>query len=207
MCIRCSWAETSSLMMKYHDEQWGVPVHDEQKHFEFLLLETMQAGLSWSIILKKREAFRSRFDGFDYARIAQYDSNTIEELCQDAGIIRNRRKITAAVNNAKRFITVQQEYGSFDAYIWGFTQGLIIDSSAQHISDIPASNQLSMGISRDMKRRGFSFIGPTVIYAHLQAIGVILDHVTSCFRYHELKQQYADWIIQKETLQTAWDSH
>ncbi len=188
MCLRCSWCLGSDIMKQYHDEQWGVPVHDERKHFEFLLLESMQAGLSWSIILNKRENFRRAFDDFDYSRIAYYDSEKIETLVQDAGIIRNRRKIMAAVTNARKFLEVQNEYGSFDAYIWGFTEGTILDHQLTDISEMPVTNFLSDTVSSDLKRRGFSFMGSTVIYAHLQAIGIILDHVTECFRYAELRK-------------------
>ncbi len=194
-------------MMEYHDTQWGVPVHCEKTHFEFLLLETMQAGLSWSIILGKREQFRMAFDNFDYHKISCYGQEKVQELLVNQGIIRNRRKIEAAVTNAGRFLEVQQEFGSFDAYIWGFTEGKTVDSCLEDEADTPTTNPLSDIISKDLKKRGFSFTGSTTMYAHLQAIGVMLDHVSSCFRYQELKEELSGSLIQRETAQRAWDNH
>lgn len=191
MFSRCSWCISSPLLINYHDAEWGVPVHDESKHFEFLFLETMQAGLSWRIILEKREAFRQAFDSFDYLAIAQYGPEKIDSLLKNPGIIKNRKKIEGAVTNAGRFQEIQAEWGSFDSYIWSFTNWLIIDSQLSADDSLPAANWLSDAISRDLKHRGFSYIGSITIYAHLQAIGVVMDHRTSCFRYRELKDIHA----------------
>ena len=180
---RCSWCIDDPLMMKYHDEEWGTPVHSERKHFEFLVLETFQAGLSWMVVLRKRGNFRKAFDNFDPKKVARYNRRKIDRLVKDEGIIRNRRKIEAAVNNAKRFLEVQKEFGSFDKYLWGFVDNRPITNRWKKLSQIPATTKLSDEISRDMKKRGFSFVGSTVIYAHLQAIGMVNDHLVSCFRY------------------------
>ncbi len=184
---RCPWCEGHPLMEKYHDEEWGKPLHDEQKHFEFLLLECMQAGLSWMTILKKRENFRRAFDEFDYQKVAEYDEKKILKLLENSGIIRYRLKIESAINNAKRFIDVQKESGSFDAYIWSFTKGIPLDNKVKTMEEMPVTNTLSDEVSLDLKKRGFKFVGSTTIYAHLQAIGVINDHLTGCFRYKEVK--------------------
>ena len=181
---RCPWCEKDELYIKYHDEEWGCPVHDDDKHFEFLLLETMQAGLSWYTILKKRENFRKAFDNFDYHAIAAYGEDKILQLLQDAGIIRNRMKIKSAINNARHFIEIQKEYGSFDKYMWNFTDNKVIKNKWKELKEIPASTELSDRISKDMKKRGFSFVGSTTIYAHIQAIGIVNDHLTDCFRYN-----------------------
>jgi DNA-3-methyladenine glycosylase I len=183
--IRCSWCLKSTLYQDYHDNEWGVPVHDEGKHFEFLLLETMQAGLSWITILNRRERYRSAFANFDPKVVANYDANKIEELMQDTMIIRNRLKIQAAVCNATQFLKIQQDdaFGSFDNYIWSFTDGKIIKNHWKQINEVPATTGLSDKISKDMKQRGFKFVGSATIYAHLQAIGVVNDHVVDCFRY------------------------
>jgi DNA-3-methyladenine glycosylase I len=183
---RCSWCESDDLYISYHDKEWGTPVHDDNKHFEFLVLESFQAGLSWFTILRKRENFRKAFDGFNPKKVAKYDNKKIENLMKDAGIIRNRRKIEAAINNARRFLEVQKEFGSFDKYIWGFTKFKPKVNSWKRISQIPATTKLSDRISEDLKKRGFKFVGSTVIYAHLQAIGIVNDHIVSCFRYNEL---------------------
>lgn len=175
--------------MNYHDKEWGTPVHDDKKHFEFLVLESFQAGLSWHTILRKRENFRKAFDGFDPKKVARYDKRNIEKLMKDAGIIRNRRKIEAAINNAKRFLEVQKEFGSFDKYIWGFVNFKSKINKWRRMTQIPATTKLSDEISKDLKSRGFKFVGPTIIYAHIQAIGIVNDHITSCFRYKELKQK------------------
>ncbi len=180
---RCSWCLGHDIYERYHDEEWGVPLHDEQKHFEFLLLETMQAGLSWLTILRRRENYRLAFSGFNPIKVAKYSPAKVEELMQDSGIIRNRLKIEAAVNNAKRFIEIQNEFGSFDKYIWGFTGGKVIKNSWKSLNEAPATSELSDKVAKDLKKRGFKFVGSTTIYAHLQAIGVINDHLVTCFRY------------------------
>lgn len=184
---RCSWCSEDPLMVAYHDAEWGTPLHDEQKHFEFLLLETMQAGLSWSTILKKRENFREAFSGFDPVLVAQYTQSDLERLLENPGIIRNRRKLAAAVNNAKAFLAVQEEFGSFDAYIWHFTGGKVIDHAISSLQEMPVTTELSDLLSKDMKKRGFSFVGSTTLYAHLQAIGVVNDHEIACPRGKELR--------------------
>lgn len=184
---RCSWCEENELYIKYHDKEWGTPIHDDKKHFEFLVLESFQAGLSWLTILKKRENFKKAFDGFDPKKVARYNEKKIKKLLKDPGIIRNRRKIEAAINNAKRFLEVQNEFGSFDKYIWGFTDFKSKINSWKRMSQIPATTKLSDEISKDLKNRGFKFVGSTTIYAHMQAIGLVNDHIVSCFRYNELK--------------------
>lgn len=184
--VRCSWCEGSELYQKYHDEEWGNPLHDESKHFEFLLLETMQAGLSWITILKRRENYRQAFANFNPILIAQFNEGKIEELMQDSGIIRNRKKIEAAVINAQKFLEIQTEFGSFDNFIWSFTNGKVLDGKRNTLSEVPAVTPLSDLIAKTLKQRGFKFIGSTTIYAHLQAIGVVNDHLINCFRYSEL---------------------
>lgn len=164
----------------------GVPVHDDRKHFEFLVLEGAQAGLSWATILKRRENYRKAYDNFDPARVANYDEAKVEELLANAGIIRNRKKIESSINNAKRFLEVQQEFGSFDKYIWRFVDYKPVINSWKTLSEIPANTELSDEISKDLKKRGFSFVGSTIIYAHIQAIGLVNDHIVSCFRYRQL---------------------
>ena len=186
--IRCSWANRSEEERLYHDTEWGVPLHDDQKIFEFLILECMQAGLSWTTVLKKREAMRNAFDGFDLATISQYDEAKREILLQNPKIIRNRLKIKALTTNAKAFQAIQAEFGSFDAYIWGFTKGEQVVGHWQVETDIPATTVLSDTVSKDLKKRGFTFVGSTIIYSFLQAIGIINDHVTTCCCYQkELK--------------------
>jgi DNA-3-methyladenine glycosylase I len=184
---RCPWSEGNDLYIKYHDKEWGVPVHEDKKHFEFLMLESFQAGLSWLTILKKRENFRKAFDGFDPKKVAKYNNRKINQLLKDSGIIRNRMKIEATINNAKRFLEVQKEFGSFDKYIWEFTDFKPKKNSWKRLSQIPATTKLSDEISKDLKDRGFKFVGSTTIYAHMQAIGLVNDHMVSCFRYKELK--------------------
>jgi DNA-3-methyladenine glycosylase I len=183
---RCPWPVNDPLYIEYHDKEWGTPVHDERRHFEFLVLETMQAGLSWHIILKKRENFRKAFDGFDPRRVAKYGEKKIRSLLEDPGIIRNRLKIRAAVNNAIRFIEVQKEFGSFDAYLWGFVNGKPVRNRRRRLRDLPPRTPLSDRVSLDLKKRGFRFTGTTVVYAHLQAVGVVNDHLVTCFRHREL---------------------
>jgi len=177
-------------MIKYHDEEWGTPTHDDQVLFEFLVLEGMQAGLSWSTILNKRENFRKVFDNFDYKKIALYGDQKVESLLQDKGIIRNRLKIQSVITNAKEFINVREEFGSFDKFIWNFVNGKPINNSFKQLSEIPASTPLSDTISKAMKKRGFKFIGTTIIYAYLQTLGIVNDHLAHCFRYNEIIQNY-----------------
>ena len=184
--IRCGWCKNDPLYMAYHDTEWGIPVFEDDKLFEFLILETFQAGLSWITILRKRENFRSAFDDFDYKKIANYSEAKYEELLLDAGIIRNKLKIKATISNAIAFMEVQQEFGSFSNYIWGFTEGKPIKNERKNLSELPATTELSDIISKDLKKRGFKFVGSTVIYAHMQATGMINDHITECFRYHEV---------------------
>ena len=179
---RCGWCLSSDLYKKYHDEEWGVPVYDDKKLFEFLILETFQAGLSWITILKKRENFRLAFDDFDYLKVAQYPEEKIQELMQDTGIIRNQLKIRAAVSNAVAFMKVQDEFGSFSKYFWEFTDGKPIDNKRQSLKEVPATSPLSDVISKDLKKRGFKFVGSTVIYAHMQATGMVDDHVADCWK-------------------------
>jgi DNA-3-methyladenine glycosylase I len=184
---RCAWCEgLYDDYVRYHDEEWGVPVHDDRKHYEFLILEGAQAGLSWSTILNRRSGYRKAFANFDPVEVAQFDNNTYETLLQDSSIIRNRLKIKSAINNAQRFLEVQNEFGTFDNYIWRFTDGKPVVNSWTKMSDIPAKTELSDRISKDLKKRGFNFVGSTIIYAHLQATGIINDHEISCFRYREL---------------------
>jgi DNA-3-methyladenine glycosylase I len=178
------------LMIKYHDEEWGTPMHDDQVLFELLILEGMQAGLSWSTILNKRENFRKAFDKFDYEKIALYGDQKVEDLLQDKGIIRNRLKIQSVITNAKEFIKVREEFGSFDKFIWNFVDGKSINNSCENLSEIPANSTLSDIISKKMKKKGFKFIGTTIIYSFLQAIGIVNDHLTYCFRYDEILKNY-----------------
>ena len=184
---RCWWPGNDPLYIEYHDKEWGVPVYDDNKLFEFLILETFQAGLSWITILRKRENFRKAFDGFDYKIIARYGDNKISELLTNAGIIRNRLKILATKANAIAFMLVQEEYGSFSKYIWSFTEGKPVVNNYKKMEDIPSKTELSDLISKDLKKRGFKFIGSTVIYAHMQATGMVNDHCTDCFRYSEVQ--------------------
>ncbi len=179
---RCGWCEKDDLYRKYHDEEWGTPLYNDRTLFEFLILESFQAGLSWYTILSKRDNFRKAFDHFDYKKIAVYDSQKIEELMNDAGIIRNRLKILSAITNAQKFMEVQKEFGSFSEYIWGFVNGKPLDQKPKTLSDIPATTDLSDFIAKDLKKRGFKFMGSTVVYAHMQATGMINDHIESCFK-------------------------
>jgi DNA-3-methyladenine glycosylase I len=183
---RCPWGTSDPLYIAYHDQEWGVPVHDDRTLFELLILEGAQAGLSWLTILRKREAYREAFAGFDAGQVAQFDQARIEELLANPGIVRNRRKIESAVGNAHAFLAVCEEYGSFDAYIWSFVDGRQICNGWQTLDEIPASTPLSETISKDLRRRGFSFVGPTIVYAHMQATGMVNDHLVDCFRYHEV---------------------
>ena len=180
---RCNWCKGSQLYMDYHDNEWGTPLHDDDKLFEFLILEAFQAGLSWSTILNKREAFREAFDGFDAVKIAAYNDDKVAELLQNAGIIRNRMKINAAIKNAKVFLEIQKEHGSFDHYIWQFVNHKPIVNQFKDDSEIPATSEISDRMSKQLKKDGFSFVGSTICYAYMQATGMVNDHVTSCFRY------------------------
>ena len=179
---RCKWCVGIEIYEKYHDEEWGVPVYDDQKLFEFLILETFQAGLSWITILNKRENFRNVFDNFDYKKVAEYQEEKIQELLHDAGIIRNQLKIRAAVTNAIAFMKVQEEFGSFSTYIWGFTNGKPIQNNRKTLKEVTATTPLSDEISKDLKKRGFKFVGSTVVYAHMQATGMVDDHVADCWK-------------------------
>ena len=179
--IRCAWCEKDDLYRDYHDNEWGKPVYEDNILFEFLILETFQAGLSWHTILKKRENFRAAFDYFDYKKIAQYDEEKVQELLQDIGIIRNQLKIRATISNAIAFIKVQEEFGSFSKYIWNFTNGKPIENNRKNLKEVPATTPLSDEISKDLKKRGFKFVGSTVVYAHMQATGMVNDHVEDCF--------------------------
>lgn len=180
--IRCKWCIGIDIYEKYHDQEWGVPVYDDQKLFEFLILETFQAGLSWITILKKRENFRLAFDDFDYLKVAHYNEDKIKELLENAGIIRNQLKIRAAVSNAIAFMKVQEEFGSFSDYIWKFTDGKPIQNKRKTMSEVPSTTPLSDEISTDLKKRGFKFVGSTVVYAHMQATGMVNDHVEDCWK-------------------------
>lgn len=180
---RCPWCGSDELYVKYHDEEWGVPVHEDKKHFEFLVLESAQAGLNWLTILRKRENYRKAYDGFDALKVSQYDEEKVNVLMQNAGIIRNKRKIEASINNAKHFLKIQTEFGSFDNYIWSFVGNQPVLNHWEDISQVPATSALSDSVSKDLKARGFKFLGTTIVYAHLQATGIINDHLTTCFRY------------------------
>ncbi len=183
---RCAWCGDDPLYMAYHDEEWGVPVYDDDKLFEFLVLETFQAGLSWITILRKRENFRKAFDNFNYKKIANYGEDKYESLLLDAGIIRNKLKIRATIANANTFMDIQNEFGSFSEYIWAFTDGKPIKNKNKSMSDVAATTDLSDQLSRELKKRGFKFVGSTVIYAYMQATGMVNDHAMDCFRYNEV---------------------
>ena len=187
---RCPWCGTHPLYIKYHDEEWGVPVHDEKKHFEFLSLESAQAGLSWLTVLRKRGSYCKAFEDFDPIKVATFDEKKVEELLANEGIIRNKLKIKAAINNAKRFLEVENEFGSFDSYIWQFVDNKPIINFFSKLSEIPASTPLSDKIAKDLKKRDFKFVGTKIIYAHLQATGLVNDHLTGCFRFQEIIQTY-----------------
>jgi DNA-3-methyladenine glycosylase I len=184
--VRCAWASSDPLYIDYHDREWGVPVHDDRKLFEFLILEGAQAGLSWITILKRREGYRRAFAGFDPVRVARFDAKKRAALLLDPGIIRNRLKVAAAVTNAKAFLNVQKEFGSFDAYQWSFVNGKPLQNGRHAMKDVPARTDISDAFSQDLRRRGFSFVGSTIIYAHMQAVGMVNDHIKACFRQREL---------------------
>ena len=183
---RCGWAK-NELAIHYHDTEWGVPLHDDTKLFEFIVLEGAQAGLSWDTILRKRDAYREAFDGFDPAKVARYDDKKQAELLDNAGIIRNRLKVASAIKNANAFLDVQNEFGSFDKYIWAFVDGKPIVNQWKELAEIPARTDLSDAISKDLKQRGFNFVGSTIIYAHMQATGMVNDHLVECFRRKEIE--------------------
>jgi DNA-3-methyladenine glycosylase I len=186
---RCAWAGSANpLMLEYHDLEWGVPVHDDRTHFEFLVLEAAQAGLSWSIVLNKREGYRRLFSQFDPAKVARYTEKRVQKLVADPAIIRNRMKIEAAVRNARAFLSIQGEFGSFDAYCWRFVDGRPRLNRWKATSEIPATSPESDAFSKDLKRRGFGFVGSTVVYAHMQAVGMVNDHLVACFRYRETQR-------------------
>lgn len=186
MLRRCSWPGADEIYIDYHDKEWGVPVHDDRKHFEFIILDGAQAGLSWITILKKRKNYREAFDNFDPEKVAKYDEKKIKELMQNKGIVRNKRKIEAAVYNAKAFLEIQREFGSFDKYIWQFVGGKTIKNSWKSEAEIPTKTPESEAMSKDLKQRGFKFIGPTICYAYMQAAGMVNDHIVDCFRYNEV---------------------
>jgi len=189
---RCPWSEGSDQYIKYHDEEWGVPVFDDKTLFEFLTLETAQAGLSWSTILKRRENYKKAYDNYDIIKIASYDENKIQELLNNEGIIRYRLKIESSINNAKQFLKVQDEYGSFSNYLWSFVDHKPIINSWKKLSEVPAETELSKQIAKDLKSKGFKFVGSVTIYAYLQAVGVVNDQLTNCFKYKEIKYSYKE---------------
>ena len=200
--IRCNWCEGKEIYEKYHDEEWGVPVYDDRIHFEFLVLESAQAGLNWLTILKKRENYRKAYENFEVNKVAAFSEEKIEELLKNPGIIRNRKKVESSVNNAKRFIEVQQDFGSFTRYIWSFIDYKPIVNHWEKEVELPATNQISEALAKDMKKRGFKFLGPRILYAHMQATGLFNDHITHCFRYKEVgreKIQAFPSIIEKNS--------
>ncbi|HYO96151.1 MAG TPA: DNA-3-methyladenine glycosylase I [Polyangiaceae bacterium] len=184
--VRCGWAEKDPLYVEYHDSEWGVPVHDDRVLFEFLVLEGAQAGLSWLTILRKRAAYRRAFAEFDPTKVARFDSRKVENLLADPGIVRNRLKVASAVANARAFLAVQQEHGSFAAYQWSFVDGRPIQNAFATLAEVPARTPISDTFSKEMKRRGFSFVGSTILYAHMQAVGMVNDHLVTCFRHRKL---------------------
>ena len=184
--VRCPWCLSGELYMKYHDEEWGVPVHDDLKQFEFLTLESAQAGLSWITILKKRENYRAAFSGFDPEKVARYTPKKIASLLNDPLIVRTRLKIEAAVNNAQKFLEVQNEFGTFCDYLWNFVDGRPLVNAWKKMEDVPPNTELSDKVSKDLKERGFKFVGSTIVYSHMQAVGLVNDHLTSCFRYRKV---------------------
>lgn len=195
---RCPWCGTDPIYVKYHDEEWGTPVHNDLKHFEFLVLESAQAGLSWITVLRKRSNYKSAYDNFDPIKVAAYSEEKVSELLGNAGIIRNRRKIEASINNAKMFLNIQREFGSFDNYIWKFVNYKPLVNKWKDISEVPATSNLSDEISKDLKKRGFKFVGSTIIYSYLQATGLINDHIVTCFRYDDLSTTIKNLSVNKE---------
>jgi DNA-3-methyladenine glycosylase I len=189
--LRCPWCLAFEDYIRYHDEEWGVPVHDDRKHFEFLILEGAQAGLSWATILKKREAYRKAFAEFDPEQVARFSEARLGELLQDPGIVRNRLKVKAAVNNAKRFLDIQNEFGSFDQYIWRFVNGKPVVNTWKTLQEVPAATEESEALSQDLVKRGFKFVGSTIVYAHMQACGLVNDHLVDCWRYAMINEDEA----------------
>jgi len=187
--VRCPWGQANEWCIPYHDTEWGLPVHDDVRHFEFLVLEAAQAGLSWLTILKRREGYRKAYRGFDPARVARFTTRDLERLRGDSGIVRNRLKVASSVNNARRFLETQKEFGSFDAWLWGWTGGRPLVNQWTDQKQIPARTDVSDAISKDLKARGFSFVGSTIIYSHLQAVGVVNDHLVTCFRWKEVQKR------------------
>jgi DNA-3-methyladenine glycosylase I len=183
---RCDWSGTDPLYVRYHDEEWGVPVHDDRLLYEFLVLEGAQAGLSWITVLRKRENYRKAFSGFDPEKVARFDARKIDRLLADPGIIRNRQKVESAVANARAFLKVRREFGTFDSYIWSFTGGKPVVNRWKRLKDLPAKTPMSEAMSKDLVKRGFKFVGPTICYAHMQATGMVNDHLTTCFRHREV---------------------
>ena len=190
--IRCGWPASDPIYITYHDLEWGVPVREDRKQFEFLVLESAQAGLSWLTILKRREGYREAYDGFDPDLVARYDESRIQLMLQDPGIIRNRKKIESSITNARSFLEIQEQYGTFCSYLWGFTDGRQVVNHFTDLSEIPATSPLSDTIARDLKQRGFKFLGSTIIYAHLQATGLVNDHLVSCFRHKECLEHLSE---------------
>lgn len=186
--IRCGWCGNEEIYVKYHDEEWGVPVHSDQKLFEHLMMESMQCGLNWLMMLRKREIFRSCFAGFDYEKIAAFDGEQVEKILGTEGIIRSRRKIEAIINNAQKYIKVREQFGSFDTYLWRYTEGRTLVYRSHMRGEGCAENELSQEISQDMRKRGFKYVGPVTIYSHLQACGLINDHIPQCWRFEEVNQ-------------------
>lgn len=186
MVKRCTWCGDDPLYIRYHDEEWGVPLHNDRKLFEFLTLEGAQAGLSWITILRKRAAYRKAFDRFDFNKISQYDERKLQALLNNPGIVRNRLKIQSTVNNARHYLEVREEFGSFDKYIWRFVDGTSCKNRWKHMKQVPSKTAISDAISRDLKKRGFTFVGSTICYAFMQAVGMVNDHTLDCFRYKEL---------------------
>jgi DNA-3-methyladenine glycosylase I len=185
---RCAWLGDDPLMLEYHDEEWGFPVHEDRKHFEYLILDAFQAGLSWRTVLNKRKSFRKAFNNFNPKAVAQYDAKKIKDLMKDAGIIRNRLKITGAIKNAKAFLEIQKEFGSFNKYIWQFTNHQTIHNRWSNLKELPAKTKESDAMSQDLKKRGFTFVGSTICYAYMQAAGMVNDHIVRCFRHREMRK-------------------
>lgn len=181
--VRCAWVTDSPLYIRYHDDEWGIPVHDDQKLFEFLVLESAQAGLSWITVLRKRENYRKAFADFDYNKIAKFEEKKVQRLLMDSGIIRNEMKIRAAINNAQRFLEVREEFGTFDKYMWSFVDNKQVVNKRTKSKDIPATSEISDALAKDLKERGFKFLGSTTVYAHMQAVGMVNDHLVTCFCY------------------------
>ena len=196
---RCKWCLCNDKMIKYHDEEWGVPLHDDRMQFEFLMMEVMQCGLNWNMMIQKREIFRECFDGFDYQKVAAYNETDILRIMDKEGMIKSRRKIEAVIHNARCFLKVREEFGSFSDYLWKFSQGNILLYAGHQKGQVPARNSLSDQISKDLKKRGFKYMGSITVYSHLQACGIINDHVESCFRYRQVMEGYPAMRKRKDT--------